>query len=303
MTVYDGQYSQYASINGARLYYLDRGQGPPLLLIHGLGATHADWNGQIEFFSRSFRVIAPDLRGHGDSDDAAPYSLERFATDLLRLVEQLNFGSYAIVGHSMGGAVAMQMAILRPDRIAKLVLTNTLPSFVPTTWPQKRMHWYRLLMIRIFGLQKLSEAVAKNMFPGADQKALREQNAANNGKISKQVYLASLKSLTGWSVQDKLLWLRMPTLILAAQNDYFDPTQAQVFADSLPDGRCLVFEGAHHGLPMERPDEFNRAVLEFLLPGGNRNAGPSDATLNWLRVDTKQMPKVDVQSLLVKPGK
>lgn len=288
-----------ALVNGARLAYVDQGQGPPLLLIHGLGASHGDWEAQIAHFSRIFRVIAPDLRGHGDSDDIGPYSVERFATDLLQLVEQLQLGSHAVVGHSLGGAVAMQMAILRPERIVKLVLSNTLPEFRPRTFKQRQMLWYRLLMVRLIGIPALSRRTAAAMFPRPEQAELRAQVALRNGRVPKAVYLSSLRALSGWSVQDKLQWLRMPTLVLASELDYFDPRLAQNFTEALPDGRCRLFQGAHHGLPMEFPEEFNRAVMDFLMPGGALSA-KAESTLSWLRVDTQAMPKIDVRELLKK---
>ncbi|MDP3859648.1 MAG: alpha/beta hydrolase [Stagnimonas sp.] len=292
--------TQYALVNGARLRYVDQGQGPPLLLIHGLGASHADWDQQIAALSRIFRVIAPDLRGHGDSDAQGPYSVERFATDLFQLVEQLGLGAHALIGHSMGGAVAMQMAILRPERIVKLVLCNTLPSFRPRTLAQKQQLWLRLWVARLLGNARLSRITAKRMFPNPDQQVLREAVAERNGRTDSAVYLESLRALSRWSVQDKLQWLRMPSLVLASEHDYFPASEAQTFAEALPDGRYRMFEGAHHGLPMERPDEFNRTVLDFLMPGAGTAGGKGETALNWLRVDTQAVPKIDVKDLLKK---
>lgn len=293
--------TQYALINGARLYYADQGQGPPLVLVHGLGASHADWEQQIAHFSRIFRVIAPDLRGHGESDALGPYSVERFATDLLQLVDQLGLGGFALVGHSMGGAVAMQMAMLKSDRVVKLVLSNTLPNFRPQTFAQKRQLWLRLWVSRLLGNARLSQITAKRMFPRPDQQELRAAVAARNARANREVYLDTLRTLSAWSIQDKLQWLRMPTLVLASEHDYFPAEQAQAFAEALPDGRYRLFEGAHHGLPMELPDDFSRVVMEFLTPGGSHNSAKGETGLNWLRVDTQAMPKIDVRELLRKP--
>lgn len=292
--------SQYALVNGARLYYVDEGRGPPLLMVHGLGASHSDWEHQVGAFSRVFRVVAPDLRGHGDSDAFGPFSVERFATDLLQLAEQLGIGNFALMGHSMGGAVAMQMAILRPERVVKLVLTNTLPNFRPQGFLQRRQIWYRQAMVRLFGMRRLAQATARRMFPEPAQAAQREALARRNARIDPKVYLETLRAATGWAVQDKLQWLRMPTLVMAAEHDYFPVAAAQAFAEALPDSHYRVFEGAHHGLPMECPEEFNRAVMEFLMPSGGAAAVRGDGGLNWLRVDTRAMPKIDVRELLKK---
>ena len=114
----------FIEINGARLRYLDKGNGPTLLLIHGLGASHTDWQKQIDFFARVFRVIAPDLRGHGESQAEGPFNVERFALDCSYLLDELKIGSIFMVGHSMGGAVAMQLALFKPDRVTKMVLAD-----------------------------------------------------------------------------------------------------------------------------------------------------------------------------------
>ena len=88
--------------------------------------------------------------------------------------------------------------------------------------------------------------------------------------------------------------------MLAAEHDYFPVTAAQAFAEALPDGRYRLFEGAHHGLPMEYPEEFTRAVMDFLMPSGGAGAARGDGGLNWLRVDTQAMPMIDVRELLKK---
>ncbi len=300
MSSANAQYTKTAMVNGARIAYIELGQGPALLFVHGLGATKADFDKQVDYFSRIFRVIAVDLRGHGASDAMGPYSIERFATDCLGLMEQLTPNNFALVGHSMGGAVAMQMALYKPEKIYKLVLADTLPSFVPDNFQKWLMVWSRILMMQLFGPKMLSRQVAARMFPNKDQKPLRDLVAERNGNTRKTVYLSMLGSITRWSVTDKLLWLRMPTLVLAGEHDYFQPSEAEVFAENLPDGRCRIFTSAHHHLPLERPDEFNRNVMEFLVPGASASTLRGDGNLDWLKVDTLAVPKIDVKALMPK---
>lgn len=291
----------YADVNGGRLRYVDKGSGPPLLLIHGLGATHGDWVKQIDFFARVFRVIAPDLRGHGDSEGEGPFNVDRLASDLSQLLDQLKFGPFFIVGHSMGGAVAMQLALFKPERVQKLVLADTLPSFRPNSWRKRWLLWMRLGIMRFLGPEALAKRTAKQLFPKPDQEALRELVVLRHGRTPKPVYLALLKTLSSWSVADKLSWLTMPVLVVAGENDYFPPVEAQAFAEMLPNGQCRIFEGAHHHLPLEKPEDFNRITMEFLMPGSQLAAARGDGTLNWLRIDTAAQQKIDVQALL-KPG-
>lgn len=300
MSSANAQHTKTALVNGARIAYIERGQGPALLFVHGLGASKADFDKQVDYFSRIFRVIAPDLRGHGSSDAIAPYSIERFATDMLALMEQLSPGNFAVVGHSMGGAVAMQMALYKPERIYKLVLADTLPSFVPNSFQKRAMVWGRILMMHLFGPKALSKRVAANMFPNKDQEPLRKLVAERNGNTRKSVYLSLIGTLTKWSVSDKLLWMTMPTLVLAGEHDYFQPSEAEVFAENLPNGKCRIFSASHHHLPLERPDEFNRNVMEFLIPGASVSTLRGDGNLDWLKVDTLAVPKIDVKALMPK---
>lgn len=290
----------YADIGGARLRYLDKGGGPPLLLIHGLGATHADWQKQIDFFARVFRVIAPDLRGHGDSEGEGPFNVDRLATDLSQLLDVLKIGAFFVIGHSMGGAVAMQLALFKPERVKKLVLADTLPSFVPNSLKKRLLLWQRLLIMKLMGPEAMAKRMAKQVFPKPEQESLRELVILRNNRTPKPVYLALLKALSRWTVADRLTWLNMPIFVVAGEFDYFLPDEAQAFADSLPDGRCRIFEGARHHLPLEKPEDFNRITMDFLMPGSHIAASKGDAGLNWLRIDTAAQQKIDVQALLPK---
>ncbi|MES2683964.1 MAG: alpha/beta hydrolase [Pseudomonadota bacterium] len=291
----------FADLNSARLRYMDKGSGPTLLLIHGLGATHADWQKQIDFFARVFRVIAPDLRGHGDSEGEGPFNVDRLATDLSLLMDMLKIGSFFVIGHSMGGAVAMQLALFKPERVKKLVLADTLPSFVPNTFRKRLLLWTRLFIMRFMGPEALAKRTAKQMFPKKDQESLRELLILQNNRTPKPVYLALLRALSKWTVVDRLSWLNMPTFVIAGEIDYFPPEEAQSFADSLPDGRCRIIQGARHHLPLERPEDFNRVTMDFLMPGSHIASTKGDAGLNWLRIDTAAQKKIDVQALLKKP--
>lgn len=297
----DAESLPYADINGARLRYLDKGSGPPLLLIHGLGATHADWQKQIDFFARVFRIIAPDLRGHGDSEGEGPYHVDRLATDLSQLMDMLKVGPFFVIGHSMGGAIAMQLALFKPERVKKLVLADTLPSFIPNSFRKQLMLWTRLCIMQFMGPEALAKRTAKKLFPKRNQESLRELMILQNNRTPKPVYLALLKSLSKWTVADRLTWLTMPTFVVVGENDYFLPDEAQNFAENLPDGRCRIVEGARHHLPLEKPDDFNRITMDFLMPGSHIASTKGEAALNWLRIDTAAQKKIDVQALLRKP--
>lgn len=256
-------------VEGARLYFQSAGAGEPLVLLHGLGASSADWEYQVPELAQHFQVIVPDFRGHGASDRAGEYGVERFAADTWQLLDRLKLSKVTLVGHSMGGAVAMQMALDQPARVARLVLTNTLPSFRTDTVAKRAMVWTRLLLMGLLGPRRLSEVMTRRLYPHPDQAALRAKVARRNASNDRSVYLSTIRALTQWSVRERLAALVMPVLVLASEHDYFRSEDTAPFVAALPNARLQRFAGARHGLPLERPEAFNRAVLDFLKPGAS----------------------------------
>lgn len=249
---------------GERFRYDDAGSGPPLVLLHGLGASAEDWEMQIPAFSRRFRVIAPDLRGFGGSArGSGRLSIPRFAADVWALLQALGVERFALVGHSMGGAVALQLALEHPQAVTRLVIANSVPSFRPRTLRQYFEVAYRQVVMRLLGPARLARIGAQRMYPGDDQQALREKSAARGARNGRS-YLESLSALTRWSVIERLRELPMPVLVLAAEHDYFSREDMLQFAHALPKGRFHLFPGTHHGLPLEAPQAFNPVVLRFL---------------------------------------
>lgn len=237
---------------------------PPLVLLHGIGASGEDWEYQIPVFALLCRVIVPDLRGYGRSPKGGAYTVEAFAADVWALLARLDIERFNLVGHSMGGAVALRMAVDRPGCIDRLVLANTLPSFVTDTFGKAMLYWYRLVVMRLFGPAWLAETIQKKLFPKPEHAALRARLNARSVRRDREVYLRTLHALKGWSIVDRLQELSMPTLVLAAENDYFPRRDAQAFAAALPNARLQIFDDTHHHLPLEVPERFNAAVLTFL---------------------------------------
>jgi 3-oxoadipate enol-lactonase len=101
---------------------------PPMVLLHGLGESAASWDPVLDALAKSFRVYAVDLRGHGDSDWPGAYSFELMTADVVGLLDELRLGSVALVGHSMGGAVAYRVAVSRPDLVGRLVVEDAPPA-------------------------------------------------------------------------------------------------------------------------------------------------------------------------------
>ncbi|MGH8457608.1 MAG: alpha/beta fold hydrolase, partial [Stenotrophobium sp.] len=195
----------FVETEAVRFYYEETGEGTPLVFLHGLGASIQDWECQLPVFSRSFRCITVDLRGYGRSGrGTGPLSVERFAADVWSVLGKLDAARYCLVGHSMGGAVALQLALDHPQALIKLVIANSVPTFKPENLRQHFEIWYRLIVMSLMGPVRLARIGAQRMFPDQDQVELREKNAARGARNSGKVYIESLRALTRWSVLDRL---------------------------------------------------------------------------------------------------
>lgn len=248
-----------------RIHYEEQGQGQALVLLHGLGSSSRDWEYQIPEFASHYRVIAPDFRGSGQSDKPrGPYSIADYAEDTWALLDKLDITSAHLVGLSMGGATAFEMAVRRPERVLNLVVVNCPPSFAlssPRKWFELAM---RLAVVRLLGMDKMAEVVGKRLFPEpeqADLKATFQQRYAANHK---QHYLWSLRALAGWSVLGRLRRIQAPALMLTAEHDYTPEAEKQVAVNELPRGQLQVIRQSRHATPIDQPEAFNAAVLEFL---------------------------------------
>lgn len=246
------------------LYYEEAGAGTPLVLLHGLGASLEDWEFQVPEFSRHGRVITLDLRGFGRSSRGRlKLSIAQFAQDVLGLLDKLGVAQFDLVGYSMGGAAAQQIALQRPHAVRRMVIANSVPTFRPRTLRQRLEVIYRLVVMNLLGPRRLAEISALRMFP--DQPEIRARSIARGiAYNTRGSYVGALRALTRWSALERLHELKMPVLVIGAEHDYFSRADLVQFAHALPHGRLHIVLGTRHGLPMEAPKIFNRIVLKFL---------------------------------------
>ncbi len=251
---------------GTRLHYRVEGQGEPLLFIHGLGSSLRDWEAQQAFFAKDFQVIALDLRGHGGSDKPpGPYAMPLFASDCLALLDRLGVGPAHVVGISMGGMIAFQLALDAPRRVRSLSIVNSGPELVIRGLRDRLKVWQRRLIVRLLGMRKLGEVLGQRLFPDAGQEPLRQTFARRWAENDPRAYRAAFQSMLGWSVAGQLKEITCPTLVIAAEHDYTSVASKQAYVDRLPDARLAVIADARHALPVERPEAFNHCLRGFLV--------------------------------------
>lgn len=247
------------------LSYVDEGHGEPVLLLHGLGSRAADWQLQMPEFARSYRVIAPDLRGHGTSaKPAGPYSVAMMAADVEALLRRLELGPVHIVGLSMGGMIAFQFAVDKPECVRSMVIANSTPDMVPRTMRQRLQVAQRLTLARLTQPRQSGKFLSQRLFPKPEQEPLREKFVAEWSENDKDAYVAAMKALIGWSVLDRLQNIHCPVLVISGDRDYLPLDAKRTYTAMMPGARLEIVEDSGHATPIDQTEQFNRLVLAFL---------------------------------------
>ncbi|MDR3387131.1 MAG: alpha/beta hydrolase [Rudaea sp.] len=252
-------------VNATELFYEHIGQGPPLLLIHGLGSSGDDWAFQREDFARDHSLILPDLRGSGRSaKPPGPYSVEQFAADLWALLDALGIEYTDILGFSLGGAIALEMALMQPARARRLILCNALANYRTDTWRKWLEAHLQLALVRLLGLRRTARLIANRLFPHEDQAPKRQRVIDVIGANPRAAYLATIHALIGWSALERVPALQCPVLIIAAEHDYTPLADKRAEAAHFPIVEFVVMPGSRHGTPFDSIERFNACALGFL---------------------------------------
>jgi len=252
-------------LNNIQLYYEVHGEGQPLVFIHGLGSSTRDWEFQVPEFSKTYKVITLDLRGHGQSDKPeGPYSVEMFAADLSKLLLKLDVGPAHIVGISLGGAVAFQLAIDNPARTGTLTIINSAPTLGDPEQVQPEIE-RRVGIVQQMGMRAMGENLSTILFPKPEHAALRETFIKRWAENDPSAYIEATRSMLGWNVIAQLSSIQCPTLVIAADQDYSPVAVKEAYVNLMPEAHLVVIPDSHHATPVERPVEFNKALAQFLV--------------------------------------
>lgn len=253
-------------VNGIHLYYEIHGEGQPLLFIHGLGSSTRDWELQAPEFSKSYKVITFDLRGHGQSDKpAGPYSMGMFAADAAGLLRRLGIDQAHVAGISLGGSIAFQMAVDAPGMLKSLTIINSTPEVIIRTFQDRLNAWQRLATVQLLGMRNVGRVLGRRMFIKPEQESIRRMFTERWAENDKRAYLRALRALIGWSVLDRIGSISCPTLVIAADQDYTPIAVKENYVAKIPNARLAIISDSRHATPVEHPGEFNRALLEFLM--------------------------------------
>lgn len=256
----------YFEHEGCNLHYEEFGHGAPLLLVHGLGSSTLDWEQQIPALSTRYRVIVPDVRGHGRSDKPRErYSIAGFSADMVALIEHLNLGPVHYVGLSMGGMIGFQLAVDQPQLLKSLCIVNSAPE-VKLRSRDEYWQWFkRWSLMHMLSMGAIGKALGAKLFPEPGQAQLRRKIAQRWAKNDRRAYLASFDAIIGWGVQERLSRVSCPTLIVSADRDYTPVSLKEAYVKLLPDARLVVIADSRHATPLDQPERFNQTLLEFLI--------------------------------------
>jgi 3-oxoadipate enol-lactonase len=259
---------------GRPLHYLQRGAGEPLLLIHGLGSSGADWAWQVAELERKFRVIVPDLPGSGHSVPlGGNCSIEGLASSLWALCDHLDLGALNVVGFSLGGAVGLEMALQQPERVRRLGLINSLANYRLDHWSKWIEAALTLVLVPLLGMRRAARLAARRLFPMPWQGVLRDRAAAVVSAVPPSSYLLTGRALLAWTALERLHLIKSKTLVIAAENDFTPLAEKRALAISLG-AQFITVRGSRHGTPFDAVAATNAALAAFVddlpLPAAGR---------------------------------
>jgi 3-oxoadipate enol-lactonase len=255
--------------NGQTLYYEVHGEGDPLLLVMGLAADTMAWALQVPAFSAHHRTVIFDNRDVGQSSMAeGPYEITDMAQDTLALADALELESFHLVGVSMGGAIAQEVALAAPDRVRTLTLAMTWPrggawaATLSELWSARVEHMSREERVDELMLLTLSE----DFFENADGVAwLRDVMLQNPHPQSADAFARQLDASSRHDTRERLGSVARPTHVIGAEHDILVPVwKSRELAELIPGARLSVVDAGPHGANLERAEEFNRLLLDFL---------------------------------------
>lgn len=253
------------------LYYEEHGpaDGPPLILSAGLGGSGAYWRPNLPALSRGHRAILYDHRGTGRSDRSMPASptIDDMADDLRKLIEGLGLSGAAIVGHALGGAIGIALALREPRMVRGLAVVNGWARLDPHT---KRCFELRLDLLRDSGTRAYLRAQPLFLYPAAwISEHLHELDVELESQLAQFQGTETLRSriaaLQAFDVDDRLGDIRVPVLALAARDDMLVPyTRSLALAERIDGATVRLMDSGGHACNVTEPDAFNQILLAWL---------------------------------------
>lgn len=270
-------YGDYVTIKGCRIRYLMKGSGAPVLLLHGLGGFLETWWYNIAPLSKHYHVYALDLPGHGLSDRPKDcYTVSQCTECLLSIIDALQLDTVTLVGHSLGGAIAINAIATASKRVTKLILVDSagLSDDVPLAFKVTTVPYFGDMAMRL-AWKLLSEQAVRRLFRNSS--LVSRETLATVLKVAQGPGIdAAMLRILRYNVglirthneslmHDKLPLIRVPTLLLHGKEDrVFNVNHATQAYKLIPNANIFIFPHCGHSPHIEKPAEFNDTTIKFL---------------------------------------
>jgi 3-oxoadipate enol-lactonase len=254
---------------GVKLHYLQsKSKGDEtVFLLHGLGASSESWTLQIPVLvAEGYSILAPDARGFGQSSyPGGNTSISEMSADFAALLDHLQTGPVYVVGISMGGTHALQLAISHPELVRKLVLVNTFSRLRPSRLNEWVYFAFRFILIHTLGLNVQARAVAQRIFPRPEQQIYRQAFLEQILQADPSGYRAAMRALARFNADPYLADVHCPTLIITSADDTtVNPRIQRKLAQDIPGARQILIPQAGHAVIVDQAEKFNEILLAFL---------------------------------------
>jgi 3-oxoadipate enol-lactonase len=258
-----------AEVNGQRIYYEVHGEGEPLLCVAGLTCDTLVWIPQVQAFAAAHRTVIFDNRDAGQSSMAeADYEIADMARDALALADELELDSFHLLGVSMGGMIAQELAALAPERVRTLTLAVTYAA--GSAYSRRVAEVWAARVRQISREQHIDELMLMNhsetFYDHPEMvEFIRTAMLNNPHPQPPDAFKRQLGACGRHDARDGLAGLTMPTHVIGGEHDILVPVwKSREIASLIPGAKLTVLPGAPHGLSIERAEEFNAAVLGFI---------------------------------------
>jgi pimeloyl-ACP methyl ester carboxylesterase len=272
----------WCTLPALELFYADKGTGEPVLFLNGLSGDHLYWSAQLRAFSRKFHALAPDNRDVGQTrHPSQPYAIADLADDAAGLLGRLNLPPAHVIGLSMGGMIAQELALRAPQRVRSLVLADTLGR--SDEWFRGTLTTFEKIRRTVADTPAFFDAimpwwVSWRYFEGSERITwLRWLLQQNPHPQPLEGFLRQLDAMSRFDALDRVADIRCPVLILAGEDDCICPVRySERLRDRIPGARLAVLPQVGHAPPIENAALFQQQVTEFLasLPPLGRQVPP-----------------------------
>ena len=265
----------FARVNGVNIHYKVYGRGEPLVMIMGLGGPASGWIFQIRTFRKHYRVVIFDNRGVGKSSKPKePYTIRTMADDTIGLMDHLGIDKAHVMGTSLGGMIAQELAINYPDRLNRLILVCTTADtgdindgVINQMGLETGASEEDLESLELKDMQKVMGAITSLAF----NRRLFKMFIVPLFKVSLRFLgvkgiKGQMRAANAHSTTDRLRKITAPTLVIVGTEDRIIPyTSSEILAGSIPDAKLVKFDGGSHAFFVEMRGRFNKEVLGFLM--------------------------------------